>query len=445
MSAPNLPRLLLPLLLLLPQVLFAINPAEGEASGSVGDTSLQRIGLAGNKQRNNLYAQALSRLQERLHSYPNDYEASLLKGLIQFKSGDVADALAELRGLIKRAPKFHLAYLIQGDMLLSQSRVIPDIGAAPVIPAFKPQKGELALLREEAEARLHAYLDTLPQGRLPRALLMMDAGIHTALVVDKTAHRLYVYERGDDGVPRLLRDFYVSTGKLKGNKLISGDLRTPEGVYFITSYIPGDKLPDLYGNGAFPMNYPNEWDTHLGKTGYGIWLHGTENIYYSRPPRDSEGCVVLPNLDLDAVSQYLHPGVTPIIVTDRVEWMEQPAWQGLRTEVASALEQWRVDWADASVETYLGHYSNKFWSNGYTAASWRERKQRVASGKSWQRVQLSDISLFAYPNDASNGQEMVVANFHQKYDSNNFDSEMDKRLYLVKEQGKWRILYEGQP
>jgi hypothetical protein len=38
---------------------------------------------------------------------------------------------------------------------------------------------------------------------------------------------------------------------------------------------------------------------------------------------------------------------------------------------------------------------------------------------------------------------MVVANFRQQYDSNNFQSEMDKRLYLVKEQGSWRILYEG--
>ena len=76
------------------------------------------------------------------------------------------------------------------------------------------------------------------------------------------------------------------------------------------SYKSDRDLPDLYGIGAFPLNYPNELDQHQGKTGYGIWLHGTDKSYYSRPPLDSEGCVVLTNLDLDAVKPYIKIGVT---------------------------------------------------------------------------------------------------------------------------------------
>ena len=439
-------RLLAPSLLMLPLVIHAVqkDASEGGGEGSLRDTALQRIGLEGQDNENRLYRQALAQLEERLRRYPADYEASLLKGLIQFRSGHLDKALAELQGLTEREPKFHLAHLIHGDLLQVQSRVVSDIGAAPLMPALKPQQKELALLREEAEARLHAYLDSLPQGRLPRALLMMDEGINTALLVDKSSHRLYVYERDLNGTPQLLRDFYVSTGKLKGNKRVSGDLRTPEGVYFITSHIPDEKLPDLYGIGAYPMNYPNEWDRKLGKTGYGIWLHGTENASYSRPPQDSEGCVVLPNLDLDAVSHYLRPGVTPIVVTDRVQWLEQGEWLALRNEVAAAVEAWRSDWSDGGVDAYLGHYSSDFWSKGYDAASWARRKKAVAAGKRWQKVELSALSLFAYPGVASDNREMVVANFHQKYDSNNFQSDLDKRLYLVKEEGKWRVLYEGR-
>lgn len=436
-------RLLLLMMLPLPVALYALNPGDDAGEREARTEALQQIGLEGRIPQNDLYAKALSRLEERLRRYPADYEASLLKGLIQFKSGDVEHALIEIQELIKREPKFHLAYLIQGDLLLSQSQVVSDIGSVPALPSLNPQQEELALLREEAEARLHAYLDTLPQGRLPRALLLMDANTPTALLVDKTSHRLYVYKRGENGVPSLIRDFYVSTGKLKGNKQLSGDLRTPEGVYFITSHIPGEKLPDLYGIGAYPMNYPNEWDSRLGKTGYGIWLHGTENAFYSRPPRDSEGCVVLPNIDLDAVSEYLQPGVTPVVVTDRVQWMETAKWNSLRNEVEAGLESWRSDWADKSVTAYLSHYSNAFWSKSHNAASWRKRKKNVAAGKTWQKVNLSALSLFAYPKAASNGKEMIVANFHQQYDSNNFQSDMDKRLYLVKEEGKWRILYEG--
>ena len=445
MRPTTLLRFLAPTLLLLPLAIYAVHQDSRDAGDKTAlrDTDLQRIGLEGQDNDNRLYRQAMERLEERLRRYPADYEASLLKGLLKFRSGQLDEALAELQGLTEREPKFHLAHLIHGDLLQVQSRVVSDIGAAPLLPALKPQQQELALLREEAEARLHAYLDSLPQGRLPRALLRMDEGIQTALLVDKGSHRLYVYERGANGVPQLLRDFYVSTGKLKGNKRISGDLRTPEGVYFITSHIPDEKLPDLYGIGAYPMNYPNEWDRKLGKTGYGIWLHGTENASYSRPPRDSEGCVVLPNLDLDAVSQYLRPGDTPVVVTDRVQWLEQEDWLALRNEVAAAVEAWRGDWSDGGVETYLGHYSRDFWSKGYDAASWAKRKRAVAAGKRWQKVELSALSLFAYPAAASEAREMVVADFHQQYDSNNFQSEMDKRLYLVKEEGAWRVLYEG--
>lgn len=436
--------LLLGSVLLLPPGVQAVqkeNPAT-EATGP--DSALQQLGLDELSQQQ-LYSQAMARLQERLRRYPNDYEASLLAALISFKSGDINSALRELQQLTKRVPKFYLAHLIQGDLLLARARVVSDIGAAPVLGHVgAAQKTEIVHLREEAEARLNAYLDTLPQGRLPRSLLMLDSSIHNALVVDKTSHRLYVYHRSESGAPELLKDFYVSTGKLSGNKKSSGDLRTPEGVYFITSHIPDDRLPDLYGIGAYPMNYPNEWDRHLGKTGYGIWLHGTEAAYYSRPPLDSEGCVVLPNLDLQSVSEYLQPGITPIIVADKVEWLERKQWQALRTEVSKAIEQWREDWASSDVDRYLGHYASDFWSGSKGVTAWKSHKRRVALGKRWQKVELSGLSFYAYPKDASQEQEMVVANFHQDYDSNNFQSEMDKRLYLIKKDGKWRVLYEGR-
>lgn len=407
------------------------------------DAALQGLGLE-ESSRQQLYNQALLRLQERVRRYPADYEASLLIALLKFKSGDLGGALEELQALTRREPKFHLAHLIQGDLLLARARVVSDIGSAPVLGPAADKQDDLARLRDEAEARLNAYLDTLPRGRLPRSLLMLDERVDTALVVDKGSHRLYVYARGKEGQPELLQDFYVSTGKLSGNKHSRGDLRTPEGVYFITSHIPDEKLPDLYGIGAYPMNYPNEWDRRLGKTGYGIWLHGTETASYSRPPLDSEGCVVLPNLDLQNVSQYLSPGETPIIVTDRVQWLERAEWLALRNEVAEAIERWRSDWASTDVERYLQHYSESFWSGGLDYQGWAARKRQIAKGKRWQKVEISDLSFYAYPKKAGQGREMVVANFRQHYDSNNFRSEMAKRLYLVKEAGRWKVLFEGR-
>ncbi len=388
-----------------------------------------------------LFTLAMARLEERLAKLPDDPEASLLKGILSFKAGRLAEAEDELGRLTRRAPKFHLAHLVYGDVLLARTHPLGDLGAAPL---FDAAPRGLDGLRDEAEARLKAYLESLPQDRIPRSLLALDDEVRTAIVVDKSNHRLYVYEyAGSDAPPRLVRDHYVSTGKLIGNKNLRGDLRTPEGVYFVTGYIPDRRLPDKYGVGAYPVNYPNELDARLGKTGDGIWLHGTERAYYSRPPLDSEGCVVLPNPDLLALDAYLDPGVTPVVITERVQWLAAEEWQQLRGEVLGALEAWRADWESGDVERYLSHYAEDFWSKGHDAQSWAARKRMVAAGKTYQQVRLEDVSVFAYPETAEDGRELMVVNLRQDYRSNNFNSAMGKRLYLAKDDGRWKVLYEG--
>lgn len=390
------------------------------------------------------YGEALQRLEERLAHYPDDHEASLLKGLLLFRSGHLNEARVELARLTARVPHFHLAHLVQGDLLLAATQSVTDIGSTPLLEQLQTEAEALQQLRAEAEVRLKGYLDALPGQRIPRALLMLGEKVRTALVVDKEHHRLYIYERQPgDKPPQLVRDYYISTGKANGNKLLRGDLRTPEGVYFITSHIPASRLPDKYGSGAFPLNYPNELDRQLGKTGNGIWLHGTETAFYSRPPLDSEGCVVLPNIDLERAAEHIHPGLTPLIIAARVEWVEEQDWLQERNELRQVLKAWVDDWASGDVELYLSHYAKDFWSPGFDLKKWQIRKRNVAGGKSFQKIALSNLSLFVYPDSANNGHDLVVANFHQRYRSNNFQSDMDKRLYLTSAAGHWQVLYEG--
>ncbi len=390
--------------------------------------------------------QAIARLETRLANHPGDHEASLLRGLLYFKSGRLAEALVELGELTRRAPTFHLAHLIRGDLLLASTRTLTDIGGGGFIAQNDLGREALFQLREEAEVRLRAHLEAMPADLYPRSLLQLGESVETALLVDKANHRLYIFERDPaGGPPRLIRDFYVSTGKLLGNKSVRGDLRTPEGVYFVTRHIPDNELPDKYGSGAFPLNYPNELDRRLGKTGYGIWLHGTETAYYSRPPLDSEGCVVLPNIDLDLLAGYIHPGVTPVIITERVEWLAAGEWQSLRDELVAALTAWRSDWESMEVGRYLDHYAADFRSGGLNLARWRARKRDVFAGKQWQSVGIENLSLFYYPASASAGRPLVVANFLQRYRSDTFSSDMPKRLYLARnDHGRWQLIHEGK-
>lgn len=392
-------------------------------------------------------AQALDRLDRRLRIYDRDYEAWLLKGLILFKGGHTDDALQELEQLTQKAPKFHLAHLVKADILQSRFHVVDTLGSAPALAqTTKKQQEQLKRLRDEASARLRSYLATMDHTLIPAQMMLLGDSVKTAVLVDKDNHRLYIYENPGNGeAPRLLRDFYSSTGKLIGDKRVRGDLKTPEGVYFVESYKTDASLPDKYGVGAFPLNYPNELDSHLGQTGYGIWLHGTDKSYFSRPPLDTEGCVALTNIDLDEVKAYIEPGLTPVVIAQKVEWLEPFDWQQRKQELLGTLEQWRQDWESLDVERYLSHYSTEFWSRKHNKQALSRYKRAVFSGKSYQKIKLDDISLFTYPTAKLEDKSMVVVNFTQDFESNNFNSRgARKRLYLQHQGDQWKVVYEGR-
>ncbi len=385
------------------------------------------------------------RLDSRLSRNPDDYEASLLRGLLLFQVGGLVDAIAELRVLTLRAPKFQLAHLILGDLLMARFNQVDSIGTNGLLKKVSSgQEQRIEQLQSEVRARLQGYLFLLDGVEVPRALLSLSVDTDYALIVDKTKNRLYVYHNSGPGLsPELVDDFYVVLGKQTGDKFREGDLKTPSGIYFVTSYLPDEKLPPLYGSGAFPVNYPNEYDHRLKKTGKGIWLHGTDKSLYSRPPLDSEGCVVLTNEEFTRIAQYVEIGRTPIVISESVDWVSRREWLDQNIEVQAALETWRQNWEQSDLNSYLDMYSEDFWSKKYDRNSWAAYKKQVFAGKKFQKIDLSDISILSYPT-VENHQPMVVANFIQHYRSNNFNGRLHKRLYMVKEQGDWRVLYEGR-
>lgn len=235
-----------------------------------------------------------------------------------------------------------------------------------------------------------------------------------------------------------MTDFYVTIGKLGTEKAVTGDQRTPIGVYFIQANLPKKQLADMYGSGAYPLSYPNEWDKRNGRTGRGIWLHGTSSDTYSRPPRASNGCVVLGNEDLNKLSPYLQVGITPVIITNKMAWNNSDD-EADRTALLQELELWRKDWASLDTNAYLKHYSRNFASENTNYDTWVRQKQTVNAGKSWIKLNLSDISLLTYPEQP----DMVVVNFEQDYTSSNLTNRMKKRQYWIKKNNHWQIVYEG--
>ncbi|MDB4470774.1 L,D-transpeptidase family protein [Deltaproteobacteria bacterium] len=387
----------------------------------------------------------LDRFNTRLQRNDSDYEASLLRALLLFQTGRLDIAVAELQQLTARTPKFQLAHLILGDLLLARFDQVGSIGSSALLEQIGDDKEvRIEQLRREARARLRGYLSLVKGVEVPVALLALSRSTEYALVVDKGSNRLYVYRNIGSGLPpELVDDFYIVLGKKTGDKFREGDLKTPNGVYFVTSYLPDEKLPPLYGSGAFPVNYPNELDRRLRKTGDGIWLHGTDKSLYSRPPLDSEGCVVLTNEEFTRIGQYVEIGRTPVIISEQVQWCSSREWLDLNIEIQATLEHWRQSWEEADINSYLTMYAGDFWASGHDIESWQSYKKRIFAGKTFQKIDLSEISLLGYPQIADR-QPMVVANFRQQYRSNNYNGDMHKRLYMIKEHGSWKVLYEGR-
>ncbi len=342
-------------------------------------------------------------------------------------------ALDRVELLLRAKPNFRLAYLIKGDLLLARSRPLTTFGNAPQAP-----RDRLDDLRAEAMVRLHAYRDRPAENQVPRYLLRMREDQRYAIVVDNKRSRLYLYQN-EDGRPRFVADYYISTGKRGWEKTREGDEKTPIGVYHVTASLPRNKLSDFYGSGAFPISYPNEWDRRHGRNGHGIWLHGTPSDTYSRAPRASNGCVVLANADLDAISKKLQIGLTPVIISEQVEWLSLDDWNAERNALNAEIEHWRADWESLDTERYLSHYAKNFSADREDFAAWARHKRQVNSGKSWIKLKLSNFSMFRNPGKT----ELVVVTFDQDYRSNNLSNTMKKRQYWTKESGKWRIVYEG--
>jgi murein L,D-transpeptidase YafK len=359
-------------------------------------------------------------------------EALLAKSMLAVSNSKLDVALNDVDSLLKINPNFKLAQLVKGDLLLARAQPLTSFGDAPHAPHDR-----LEDFRAEARVRLQRFQEKLPTTLEPAYLWKLDADQHYAIVVDTSKSTLYLYENVD-GKPHYVADYYVTSGKKGADKVSEGDQKTPVGVYFVKGHLGKNQLTDFYGPNAYPLSYPNEWDRRFGRNGHGIWLHGTPPDTYSRPPRASNGCVVLANDDLQDIGKVLQIGITPVIITDHMDW-ENSQDNSEREALLQSLEQWRQDWSSLNTDAYLRHYAADFSSGKTNYAAWAEQKKQVNAGKSWIKVKLSNVSVFSYPGQPN----LAVVDFEQDYSSSNLNNRMKKRQYWMKHGNRWQIVYEG--
>jgi murein L,D-transpeptidase YafK len=377
-------------------------------------------------------------------------EKLLVESLMQIARGETKEAMTTVNELIRTTPNFKLAHLIRGDLLSAQGRPLVNFGSSAAL-GEQSNATEIEGLREEARTRLNYYFSTDNERQVPNIAVQMNSQQKHLILIDTVKSRLFLYQKSDTGLQHV-SDYYVTIGKNGADKYVEGDKRTPVGLYFTSKKLT-TPLSDFYGDGAFPLNYPNELDKHNKKTGHGIWLHGTPKDTYSRPPRASDGCAVLSNPDLNKLAPILQLGNVPVIISDNVEWVDsESATQNIAELKAlnNALNNWQSDWVSQNTEKYLSHYSKNFFYSDGQLAEWADHKRKVQANKPKIKIEVNDVSMFSYPNQlksekmqAKTNPEIVVVDFEQYYESPTLKNKMRKRQYWKNENNQWKIIYEG--
>ncbi len=273
---------------------------------------------------------------------------------------------------------------------------------------------------------------------------MDDIYTHHILLAEKSTHTLYLYQN-NQGAPQLLQQFQMVTGKKAGDKTLQGDFRTPEGIYFLNEFIPHQSLLDrygkdgeIYGVGAFALDYPNPIDRRMGKTGGGIWIHSTNDETRIEKGLDSRGCLVVANLDLKNLSQYIELNRTVVIVVHDVHFWNASTWKTEHKMLMDSFNNWVEAWRNKDIKSYISYYHPREFQDSTRGnlAQYKAYKSAVFQNPGKPEIKIRDVSAFITD-------DYAIINFTQDYASDKITDIGRKTLYLKKDEYyDWKIVNE---
>ena len=136
------------------------------------------------------------------------------------------------------------------------------------------------------------------------------------IIVDKRTMKLTLYDYR--GVALL--NFPMACGKNYGDKQVRGDMRTPEGVFHISSIEDASEWSHDFKDGqgeVFGAYGP--WFIRIDCPGHsGIGIHGT-HLPESIGTRATEGCIRVSNENLLLLKERVYPGMVVVIIPSTLD------------------------------------------------------------------------------------------------------------------------------
>ena len=364
----------------------------------------------------------------------NDIEELLIKSLYEIADGNLNNALLTIDTIIEKKPNFKLAHLIKGDIYQAYAEGINAFGGPD-----NQSKEKLNDLKEEARQRIKSHLKTGFSSINSTIRTTLPENLQKIIYIDTSNSRLFIFEK--DGVMlNKVFDVYASIGKNGSRKNHEGDKKTPIGIYSLEKKIK-QPLSDFYGEGAYPINYPNSLDKLLNKTGHGIWIHGTPKNTYSRPPQSSDGCVVIANEDFINFEKQINNNNVKVIISDEsYEDYFKASHESNHSDFISAFNTWKTNWEAKNFDSYLAFYDSNAQYNFKNFKNWTDTKLKVFENSNAINVFVENFLAIDYPDDKDN---LKFVEFKQTYTSNISNNVSIKQQIWRKFNDEWKIISEA--
>lgn len=339
------------------------------------------------------------------------------------------ESIAAVRGDLPSRRALAEAYRESGDFVKAVAEYEKLLGSEADQDWVRQQI--VSLTRQKLSAPVTTAVDgTL---KIPEALLLIPPDSRCA-IVEKDSQTVFLYRHTAGGI-ELEKAYACSTGAQPGEKSAQGDEKTPEGIYLPRTILPWTQLPVIYGKLAITLDYPNPFDLLQGKSGGGIWLHATNETIRAYLPNKTRGCVVVSNEDIDEIARLIELNRTPVVIASKIHYRTVAERDRELEELRRFLSEWRYCWENKRLDEYISMYSPRFRNGNQDVNVWRAVKESVFS-------RAGKITLEIELQSAICDRQYAVLTFLQIYHSDRLISRGTKRLFVVRENGAWKIIAE---
>jgi len=356
---------------------------------------------------------------------------------------DIGQALQKIRQTVREKSANRSAAMLETDSIGKQALLLKK----PVLqPEIKPPAPSAPAV--DGPAQIAA--SSIAKVSVGNAMVSKD--MEYCILVNKGSRTLYLLSKGETAAWTVVKSFSILVGRNDGQKIMAGDERTPEGTYFIIGRKETEELNAIYGPLAYMLNYPNEDDRKAGRTGQGIWIHGTREDTTREATR---GCVVLNNQNLIILAGYLQLGIgTPVIIVNmpaisspeqvpdygRLREMREhilTEYNSRQSEFADILALWKKAWESRDIDAYSQFYDpDHFQGEGMRWDAWREKKKKTFKAYNLISVSMEKICVSEF------SESTAVVLFIQEYTSDVFHMQKPKKLSFMRNDGRWKIFKE---